>query len=307
MKILVTGATGFVGSALVKELVLQKKQLICSVRKQSSELPESIDQIIIEDLNVGTDWSKSLIGVDMVIHLAARAHISKHNSLAKFRAINTDACLNLARQAAKSGVTRFVFISSIKVNGESTRDGVPFRPDDTFIPVDAYGLSKYEAEQGLLAISQETGMEFVIIRPPLVYGPGVKANFALLMRWVNIGFPLLLGAVNNKRSFLALDNLVNFIIHCIDHPRAANEVFLIADDEDLSTTDLLYKIANAANKHIYLVPIPVCLMKTVAMLSGRKNIAERLFGSLQLDSSKARILLNWVSVVSMEQQLKKMI
>ncbi|WP_291346906.1 NAD-dependent epimerase/dehydratase family protein [Desulfobacula sp.] len=257
------------------------------------------------------DWSKALDGIDVVIHTAASAHImndSAADPLAEFRKVNTAGTLKLARQAVAAGVRRFVFISSVKVNGEKTGrqvEGVrrSFSEEDVPEPQDAYAVSKYEAEQGLMAIAEETELEVVIIRPPLVYGPGVKANFRLLMKWVQRGVPLPLGAVHNKRSFVALDNLVNFIIHCMDHPKAANEVFLISDEEDVSTTELLQKMARAFGKRSLLLPVPVGLMTFVAGLLGKRNVADRLFGSLQVDSSKARDLLGWKPVVSMDRAL----
>jgi len=308
VKILVTGATGFIGSALVNELVLQKQELICSVRKQSAFLPESINQVIIEDLSISTDWSKSLMGIDTVIHLAARVHVMADdltNPLAEFRAINRDATLALARMAADTGVKRFIFISSVKVNGEITELNKPFKPNDKCVPDDPYGLSKYEAEQGLLALAKETGMEVVIIRPPLVYGPGVRANFASMMKWINKGVPLPFGAIHNQRSLIAVDNLVSFIIHCIDYSKAANEIFLISDGEDVSTTELLRKVAKALSKKSRLIPVPVSWMKFVAKLIGKEEVANRLFGSLQVDISKARDLLGWKPVITMDEQLKK--
>jgi len=248
------------------------------------------------------------VDIDVVVHLAARVHIMNDDSsdpLAEFRKVNTDGTLNLARQAAESGVKRFIYLSSIKVNGEITETGQSFVPDDTFVPDDPYGLSKYEAEQGLLALAKETNMEVVIIRPPLVYGPGVKANFHSMMRWIYKGVPLPFGAVYNQRSLVALDNLVSFIIHCIDHPKAANGVFLISDGEDVSTTELLQKVAKAFDKKAILLPVPVSLMKFVSKLLGKADVANRLFGSLQVDSSKARDLLGWKPVITMDGQLKK--
>jgi nucleoside-diphosphate-sugar epimerase len=224
--------------------------------------------------------------------------------LTEFRNVNVAGILSLARKAAAAGVLRFVFMSSIKVNGELTRLGRPFHSDDIPTPIDPYGISKLEAEQGLFEIAEQTGMEVVCIRPPLVYGPGVRANFATMMKWLNKGVPLPFGSVHNKRSLVALDNLVSFIIHCIDHPKAANEVFLISDGEDVSTTELLRLIAKALGKKPRLLPVPVGLMEFAAKLVGKESVTNRLFGSLQVDSSKARDMLGWRPVVIMEEQLK---
>jgi len=310
LKLLVTGGTGFIGTPLICELLRQNVNVIAYVRHHSTKLPSVVNQVIIDDLPSLANWTGSLAGVDAVIHLAARVHIMNDKSLdplTEFRKINTVATLNLARQAAKSGIKRFILLSSIKVNGELTKNGIPFRSDVSFIPTDPYGRSKYEAEQGLLAISKETGMEVVIIRSPLVYGVGVKANFASMVKWVHRGIPLPFGAIHNQRSLVALDNLVSFIIHCIAHPKAANEVFLISDGEDVSTTELLQKVAKAFGKKSLLVPVPVSLMKFFAKLLGRADMVDRLFGSLQVDSSKANDLLCWQPIITMDKQLKKMV
>jgi len=246
--------------------------------------------------------------VDVVIHAAARVHIMDDDAsdpLAEFRKANVDGTLNLARQAADAGVQRFVFISSIKVNGESTQLGEPFTVEDSIVTQDPYGLSKWEAEQGLFQIAKQTGMQTVVIRPPLIYGEGVKANFAKMMQGVAKGLPLPLGAVHNKRSLLALENLVDFIVLCTHHPKAANQVFLISDGEDVSTTELLQKVGKALGKPARLIPVPVPLMRFAAKLIGKGDVANRLFGSLQVDSSKARELLGWKPVIHMDEQLKK--
>jgi len=308
MNVLVTGANGFIGNALLTELISCRYSVKGATRKVSPSL-KNVELVVIGDITERTDWTSSLTSVDVVVHTAARVHIMKDSvieSLAKFRAVNTAGTLRLAEQAADAGVKRFVFISSIKVNGEFTSRNVPFKADDSFVPVDPYGLSKYEAEQGLLDIAKKTGMDVVIIRPPLVYGPGVKANFAAMIKWVNRGVPLPFGAIHNQRSLVALDNLVSFIIHCIADPKAANEVFLISDGEDVSTTSLLQKIAHAFAKNSLLVPVPVSLMKFFAKLLARVDMADRLFGSLQVDSSKANDLLGWRPVITMDKQLKKM-
>jgi nucleoside-diphosphate-sugar epimerase len=226
--------------------------------------------------------------------------------LAVYRESNTHATLNLAKQAVQAGVKRLVFISSIKVNGEWTEQGKPFSANDTHIPTDPYGVSKYEAEQGLKQIAQETGLEVVIIRPPLIYGKGVKGNFASMVRWIQKGVPLPLGAVHNQRSLVALDNLVSFMQLCCVHPQAANETFLIADGEDVSTSELLRRVARAYHVPARLIPIPVSIMTFAANLLGKGAVANRLFGNLQVDSRKARELLGWKPVVTMEAQLAKM-
>jgi len=304
-KVLITGSTGFVGSRLCEVVAHDGWDVRRAVRHFSGAQDE-----VVAELRDDSDWSEALKNIDVVIHLAARVHVMNDNAidpLTEFRAVNTSATLCFAKQAVESGVKRFIFLSSIKVNGEFTQSGLAFKSDDGFIPTDPYGLSKYEAEQGLLELAEQTDMEVVIIRPPLVYGPGVKANFASMVKWVNRGVPLPLGAVNNKRSLVALDNLVSFVIHCIDHPRAANEVFLVSDGEDVSMSELLRKVAKVFGKKLRLIPVPVCLMIFSAKLIGKGDVASRLFGSLQVDSSKARDLLGWKPVITMDKQLKKIV
>ncbi len=308
---LVTGATGFVGKAVCFEAHKSGYKLIAAVREYSQVFSGKIEQFKITDLAYSVAWENALQGIDVVVHSAARVHIMNDlsaNPLEVFRRINTDATLNFAKQAAAAGVKRFVFLSSIKVNGEVTDLERPFTPDDDSIPTDPYGLSKYEAEQGLLTLAKKTEMEVVIIRAPLVYGPGVKANFAVMIQWINKGVPLPFGAVHNKRSLVALDNLVSFILYCADYtktPLAANQVFLISDGEDVSTTELLQKVAQAFGKRTWLLPVPVSLMILLAKLLGKQSATGRLFGSLQVDSVKARELLDWKPVITMDEQLKK--
>jgi len=308
VNILVTGATGFVGGAVARELTAQgNMKVLAAVRQKCGNLPDSIEQYVVGGLASDTDYGDVFGDVDVVIHAAARVHVMAdkvQDPLAEFRNVNVDGTLHLARQAVQAGVKRFVFISSIKVNGEATH-GQPFRPDDVVHPEGPYGLSKWEAEQGLFTLAAETGMDVVVIRPPLIYGPGVKANFLRMFQWVQRDIPLPLGAIHNQRSLVALENLVDFIVLCATHPRAANEVFLISDDEDVSTSDLLRKVAKALDKPAHLIPVSVGLMRLAAKLIGKENVAKRLFGSLQVDSSKACELLGWKPVISMDEQLKK--
>jgi len=308
MKVLVTGATGFVGNAVIRKLAEQNDvQVIAAVRNQVSNLSDYITQVMVEGLSSTTDYGNIFDNVDVVIHVAARVHVMEDHAsdpLTEFRKVNVEGTLNLARQAVNAGVKRFVFISSIKVNGENTY-GMSFAPDDNVNTTDPYGQSKREAEQDLRRMAEKTGLEVVIIRPPLVYGPNVKANFLKLIQTVRKGVPLPLGAVHNQRSLVALDNLADFIALCTYHPKAANQTFLISDGEDVSTTKLLQKVGKALDKPARLIPVPVNLMRLAAKLVGKGAVADRLFDSLQVDSSKARALLGWKPVITMDEELKK--
>ncbi len=307
--ILVTGATGFVGHAVVQRLLADSEsKLGAAIRQDGRQWPEQVVPYVTGELESTTDWSRALHGVVVAVHCAARVHVMRDteaNPITAFRAVNVEGTLNLARQAAAAGVKRFVFISSVKVNGESTEFGRAFTEADTPNPQDAYGLSKYEAEQGLRQLAADTGMEVVIIRPPLVYGPGVKANFAALMRAAQRSWPLPLGAVHNKRSLVALSNLVDFVVTCITHPQAANQTFLVSDGQDLSTTELVRGMAQAAGVPARLLPVPVWALQAGASLLGKGDMVQRLCGNLQVDSSKARSLLGWVPLVSVQEGLRR--
>ncbi|MEX1214267.1 UDP-glucose 4-epimerase family protein [Saccharospirillum sp.] len=306
MNVLLTGATGFLGSRIIGQIAKHDGLVLTSVSRRPVNNHDNY--VVVAELGPGTDWKGALADQQVVIHTAARAHIMKDevaDPLAKYRKVNVEGTLNLARQAAAAGTSRFIFISSIKVNGERTIQGRPFTAEDSPAPEDAYGISKLEAEQGLRELASETGMEVVIIRPPLVYGPGVKGNFASMIRLVEKGLPLPLGAIHNKRSLVALDNLVDLIITCLDHPAAANQVFLAGDDEDLSTTELLRAVAGAMGKPARLVPVHAGLLMSGATLLGKKAVAQRLLGSLQVDISKARNLLGWTPPLSVAEGLKR--
>lgn len=306
VNILLTGATGFVGQALLDQL-FRCEEFKVAVALRSANSFGNCEGYVVGDLTANTDWSNSVREKQVVIHAAARAHIMRDevaDPLAEYRRINVDGTLNLAHQAAMAAVKRFIFISSIKVNGEETSLRERFRADDSPAPEDAYGISKYEAEKGLLRLASETGMEVVIIRPPLVYGPGVKGNFASMIRLVEKGLPLPLGAIHNQRSLVALDNLVDLIITCIEHP-AANQVFLAGDGQDLSTTELLQGVAKAMGKPSRLIPVPPSWLMLGAKLLGKETMAQRLLGSLQVDISKARDLLGWEPPISVEEGLRR--
>lgn len=308
-KVLVTGADGFIGRALCQQLLAMGYPVIKALRSApSSGSLDGPQYAVVGEIDATTDWQAIIKEVDVVIHLAARVHITQSdtiNSLAEFRKTNVEGTLNLARQAAIASVRRFIFISSIKVNGELTKLGHPFTADDTPAPVDAYGLSKLEAEQGLQGLARETGMQVVVIRPPIVYGPGVRANFLALMRCIYHRIPLPLGAIDNRRSILALDNLVDLIILCISHPAAANQLFLARDREDIDTTGLLRSLATMLNKKAWLLPIPVSFLKKIALLLGKQDMAQKLCGSLQVDMHKTQELLGWQPPVSTNEALLK--
>ena len=310
MNVLISGANGFVGKPLCAELLRQGQFVRAAMRLVRFEsLPiKNVEAVSIGVIDGKTDWTNALLGINVVVHLAARVHVMKDNAvdpLDELRKVNVEGAWNLALQAAEAGVRRFIFISSIKVNGEGTLLGRPYTAEDQPAPVDPYGISKFEAEDALRQLADETGMEVVIIRPPLVYGPGVKANFHSIMHWLEKGVPLPLGAIHNKRSFVALDNLVDLIVTCIDHPAAANQTFLAGDGEDMSTTQLLQRLGKALNKPAKLLPIPIWVLKTGAVLLGKRDMAQRLCNSLQVDISKTCDLLGWQPPVSVDDALKK--
>lgn len=307
MSILVTGANGFVGSALCSRLCRDGAFVRGAVRSLSSQ-PDGVEAVAIGSLSSETDWAIALKNVEQVVHLAARVHVmsdKNSNSLAEFLRVNVDGAANLARQAAAAGARRFVFLSSVKVNGEFTEMGKPFTADDMPAPTDPYGISKHEAEQFLRQIAVDTGMEVVIIRSPLVYGPGVKANFESMMRWLARGVPLPLAAVTeNRRSLVALDNLVDLIVTCLNHPAAANQTLLVSDGEDLSTAELLKRMGSAMGHPARLLRLPSGLLKLGAVVVRRPGIYQRLCGSLQLDIAKTRQLLGWTPPMSVDDGLR---
>ena len=308
--ILITGATGFVGSAFVKRLMNESsyKGVVVAIRHKAESLPEGVRPVLVGDMQPTTDWGQALEFVDSVVHCAARVHVMQDDAtdpLTAYREVNVFGTLNLARQAAQAGLRRFVFVSSIKVNGEATLPGQPFSADDVPSPLDPYGVSKLEAEQGLREIESKTGMEVVIVRPPLVYGPGVKANFASMMRWVARGIPLPLGAIHNARSMVALDNLVDLLVTCLKHPAAAGQTFLVSDGEDVSTTELLRRTARAMSKKTLLLPVPASVLELCAVLLGKRAVAQRLCGSLQVDIAKTCCLLGWIPPLTLDEGLRK--
>jgi len=302
MKVLVSGASGFIGRALSACLDSLGHEVTPVVRKPSAIRGECV---VINQVN----WARALVGCTSVIHLAARVHVMSDTCpepLQEFRRVNVEGTLNLARQAAASGVKRFIFLSSIKVNGECTESGRAFHAEDEPAPKDPYAISKYEAELALLKIASETGMEVVIIRSPLVYGPGVKANFQSMMRWLTWGVPLPLATfTDNRRSLVALDNLIDLIRVCIHHPNAANQIFLVSDGEDLSTAELLKRMGEAQGTPARLFYVPASVLRLGVSLLGKQNVYQRLCGSLQVDIDKTRQLLGWVPPIPVDEGLRR--
>lgn len=291
-RILVTGANGFVGQALCMRMQEKGIDFLPVIR---TRIPDAAGSILVKDIDVSTDWLADLDKVDVVVHLAARVHMVQDSSpdpLREYRAANVGATLNLARQCAAAGVQRFIYLSSIKVNGEST-GALPFASDDSPAPADPYGVSKWEAEQGLRALAQQTGLEVVILRPPLVYGPNVKANFLQLMRWVRRGIPLPLASVDNRRSMIYVGNLVDVILRCAHHENAAGQTFLVSDDHDVSVAELVRSIAFAMGQAPRLFRFPPRALLMAAGLLGRQPMAERLLQSLQVDIGLTRQRLQW--------------
>ncbi len=307
-KILVTGATGFVGQALCKRTVSNGWHVRGTVRsaEQVASLPAGVEAVQIESIGEETDWSDALAGVNTVVHLAARVHVMNDTAtdpLSAFRQVNVAGTERLARMATTNGIKRFVYISSVKVSGGGAL--TPYAEHAAAAPQDSYGVSKREAEHILHKIAAETGLEIVILRPPLVYGPGVKANFLSLLKIVDRGIPLPLASINNHRSLIYLGNLVDAIVTCINYPKASGQTYLVSDEEDISTPELIRRAAAALGRHARLFPFPPSLMRFAGKLFGKSDAIERLVGSLTIDSSKIRQELGWKPPYPLDQGLKE--
>lgn len=305
--LLITGANGFIGRALISKLALQTNYFIrASVRKKTIQFPRQIEVFENMEASSNTNWANALRDIDVVIHLLARVHVMHDkvaNPFLEYRNINVNATIALAKLAAKQGIKRFIFLSTVKVNGESTSNK-PFSEFDLPHPQDAYAISKWEAEEALKKISKDTGMELVIIRSPLVYGPNVKANFLKMIQYIKRGIPLPLGAIQNKRSLISIDNLIDFIATTISHPKAAHQTFLISDDEDISTTDLLRRIGKHIGKPARLIPLHPRILSFLFNILGRQDFGDRLLGSLEVDITKAKKLLAWSPPKTLDEGLR---
>jgi nucleoside-diphosphate-sugar epimerase len=307
IRFLVTGANGFVGHALCKSLMQKGHDVGGVVRSNDVILDSGVSRFVVGDINSHTDWTAALDGVDVIIHLAARVHVMKETSqdaLREFRSVNVSGTERLALSAAASGVKRLVFVSSIKVNGEETIAGHRYSELDVPMPKEPYGVSKWEAEQALQRIAQETGLEVVVVRPPLVYGPGVKGNFTQMMRVVAKGIPLPLASVNNLRSLVYVGNFVDALFKCATYPAAAGKTYLVSDAEDVSTPDLLRQLGATMKHPARLFPFPPTLLHLAGRMLGRSEQIDRLLGSLQVDSSKLRRELDWHPPYVLQQGLQ---
>lgn len=303
LRIVVTGGTGYIGNRLLQYLAEHPVLLISLCRRLTSlAYSENVTQVLMTDLAALPHDADFLRGSDVAIHLAAKAHVTGE-SLSEFQRINTEATLNFAKLCANSGIKRFIFLSSIGVNGISSNTA--FRVTDHPLPVEDYAVSKLEAEIGLRQIAADTGMEVVIIRPPLVYGPNAPGNFGKLAKLAQKNLPLPLGAIKNQRSLVALDNLVDLIVTCIDHPKASNQTFLVSDDQDVSTTELLQMMTHAAGKKPRLLPVPMSWLQLAGKLTGKSAVIDRLCGSLQVDISHTKQTLGWTPPISVKEGIAR--
>lgn len=308
-RILVTGASGFVGGAVVERLSKQPElyDVVAAGRSERGVDGSACRIVSGLELSEPAGWAEALQGVDVVIHCAARAHVMNDTSLdplAEFRRVNVDGALNLATEASKAGVKRLVFVSTVKVNGESTNNRAPFRETDEPSPEDAYARSKAEGEWKLRGFCEQAGMELVVVRPPLVYGPGVKGNFLSLLKLCNLPVPLPFGSMKNKRSMVYVGNLADFLVRCVGEPRAPGETFLISDDVTLSLAELLRNLRRVRGRAAWLVPVPVFLFRLAGAVLSKAEAVDRLTGELTIDSSKARNVLDWSAPYSVQQGLK---
>jgi len=306
MKCLVTGASGFIGRGLLPSL---KKAGHIAAQASRAYPEKNIDLLTfsVGHISGHTDWTLAVANQDVVIHLANRAHSFNHkeaNALSEYRKVNVDGTLNLAKQASEAGAKRFIYLSSIKVNGERTSDHA-FRCDDVPAPEDHYGISKWEAEQGLKKLCEELAMELVIIRPPLVYGPGVKGNLQKLTQAIDSGLPLPLGGMTNRRDLISLYNLTGLIVTCVDHPRASGHTFLCSDGCPVSTSELIASIAKARGKKLRLFKLPARIVVGLLSFLGKQGLGERLFGDLRVDMANTQTVLGWVPPVAFEEGVLK--
>ncbi|HVK56014.1 MAG TPA: SDR family oxidoreductase [Burkholderiales bacterium] len=308
-RILVTGSTGFVGRVLCQRLLNNGQSVVATLRTatSASTLPVGVDIKLIGPIDRSTQWGQSLDAVDTIVHLAARVHVMKDaasDPLAAFREVNTLGTENLARQAVAAGVKRLVYVSSIKVNGEGSVGTGRYSEDDPHDPQDPYGVSKSEAEMALQAIATNTGLEVVVIRPPLVYGPEVKGNMLTMLKALRLGVPLPFASIKNRRSLIYVHNLVDAIVSCAHHPGAAGKVYLVSDGEDVSTPELLGRLATALGKKARLFPMPSTGLRLIGNLTGKSKQLDRLLGSLVVDSSKIRRELGWTPPFTLSQGLQ---
>ncbi len=307
MKILLTGANGFVGRRLTSELLKLGHQIRAALRSSANSETSSCEIVNITNIDFETDWTAALKGVAVVIHLAARVHVMRDHALdplSEFRRTNAAGTEHLARCAAAAGVKRLVYVSSIKVNGEETENGHRYSEQDIPAPQDPYGISKWEAEQAVQRVAQETGLEVVIVRPPLIYGAEVKGNFIQMMKVVARGIPLPLAALHNQRDLLYVGNLADALIACATHPAAVGQTYVLCDGEPVSTSELLQRLARALGVSPRLFPFPTSVLELAGKLSGKSDQVDRLLGSLQIDSAKIRRELNWTPPFTMQQGLQ---
>lgn len=314
--IFVTGANGFVGSALCARLSELEIPVVAALRteRNASHLSHMahVTARSVPDLltsGVEQDWTEALLGCDVVVHTAARVHVmtTAAGDENLFTQINVNGTLALAQAAVRAGVKRFVYLSTVKVHGERTAMGKPFEANQALCPLGAYAVSKFQAEQGLRALANKTGLELVIIRPPLVYGPGASGNLGLLMRWLAKGVPLPVGAMDqNARSLVGLDNLVDLIVTTTWHMAAVNQAFLVSDDHDLSTLELVRLIAQAGRLHARTISVPVPILRGLAGLAGKSGYVDRLTESLQVDISPTKALLGWHAPVSVAESMARL-
>jgi len=320
-KILITGASGFIGQSLIKSLFNSSRSVRGTIRSRNLFFSDAkTEYVFIGDINLKTNWRESLINIDCIIHCAGKAHAikSKKNNLSKiYQSVNVDGTKQLAEQAAQAKVRRLIFLSSIKVNGEDTNNDIiikflnekknVFSHKDLASPKDHYAISKLEAENALWEISSRTGLEVVVVRLPLVYGYGAKGNLERLIKLVKSGIPLPLSLVKNQRSMIGIDNLVDLLIRCIDHPEASGKTFLASDKEDLSTPELIKLIASSMGRRTNLFPFPISMLKFLGSVFGKSEEINRLVGSLRIDDSYTKEILNWTPPISVEEGIRRMV